>query len=73
MKHGWMDGWMREFDITLVQIRPNTQAGTKAMTQVALVARMKFLSNIAVRGLNPAPEVRSSGRLPLSYGPTPKQ
>ena len=48
-----MDGWMREFDITLVQIRPNTQAGTKAMTQVALVARMKFLSNMAAPGIEP--------------------
>ena len=65
---------------------PNRQAGTTVTRQMALMARMKLQSNMVVpgielssrkigaqSGLNPAPENRSSGRLPLSYGPSPTE
>ena len=37
------------------------QAGTTVMRWMALVARMKLLSNMAHRELNPGPEIRSPG------------
>ena len=45
-----MDGRMREFNITFAKVRPNRQAGTMVMTRMALVARVKRLSNMASRG-----------------------
>ena len=43
------------------------------MRQKALVARMKFPSNIATQRIEPGPEVRKATLLPLSYGPRPRQ
>ena len=34
------DGWMREFNVTFAQVRPNRQAGTTVMRLKALVARI---------------------------------
>ena len=50
---GWMDGWMREFNATFAKVRPNRQAGTTVMRGMALVARMKHLSNMAALGIEP--------------------
>ena len=30
-EEGWMDGWMREFNVTFAEVRPNRQAGTTVM------------------------------------------
>ena len=45
--------WMREFNATFAQVRPNRQAGTTVMRWTALVARMKFPSNMAAPGIEP--------------------
>ena len=48
-----MEGWMGEFNVTFAWVRPNRQAGTMAMRQMALVARMKLSSNMAEPGIEP--------------------
>ena len=47
-------GRMREFNVTLAQVRPNRQAGTTVMRRMALMARIKLPSSMG-------PEVRSPG------------
>ena len=56
-----MDGWMREFNITFAQARPNRQAGTTVIREMAIEARMKLPSNMVAPGIEPGPEVRSPG------------
>ena len=48
-----MDGWMREFNVTFAQVRPNRQAGTMVMRRMALVTRMKLSPNMAAQGIEP--------------------
>ena len=42
---------MIEFNVTLARVRPNRQAWTTVMRQMALAARMKLPSNMAAPGI----------------------
>ena len=48
-----MGGWMRDFNIAFAQVRPNRQAGTTVMRQMALAARLKLQTNMAAPGIEP--------------------
>ena len=52
--NGCQDGWMREFEITFTEVRPNRQMGTMVMRRMALVARKKLWSNMAVPRIEPS-------------------
>ena len=61
-----MDGWMRDFYVTLAWARPNRQAGTKGNEGMALVARVKLPTlTRQYRGLR----LGAHGGYLLSYGP----
>ena len=49
----WMDGWIREFNVTFTQGKPNRQTGTTVMRRMAFVARLKLLSNMVAPGIEP--------------------
>ena len=44
---------MTEFNITFAKVRPNRSAGTMVLRMMALVARIKLLSNMAAPGAEP--------------------
>ena len=47
----WMDGWMKEFNITFAEVRPNWQAEITVMRWMALVTRMKLPPIMAAPGI----------------------
>ena len=54
----WMEGWMREFYVTLAKVRPNKKAGITVVRRMAFATRMKIMSNMAAPRLKPGPEDR---------------